>query len=129
MDTKTKTKAFVRDFVTNEKVNKSENKISVMKLFVLIATVIFLAAVIFFAINLILEFLAITQMLATILIVLATIVFSIFLAISIENNVINNSTCFGGKKSFIDLYQDEENKKQVPEQNRNSDLMEKIDHI
>ena len=78
----------------------SEEKISKKKLFLLIATVIFLAAVIFFTINLILA-----QTLAIILATIVTIALVAFLAISIKNDVINKPTCLGGEKSFIDLYQ------------------------
>ena len=83
----------------------SEEKISTKKLFLLIATVIFLAAVIFFTINLIFAFLAISQTLAIILATIVTIALVIFLAIGIKNDVINKPQCLGGAKSFIDLYQ------------------------
>ena len=91
-----------------------EEKISTKKLFLLIATVIFLAAVIFFTINLILGFLAISQALAIILATIVTIALVAFLAISIKNDVINKPTCLGGEKSFIDLYQNVENIKEEP---------------
>ena len=84
---------------------QSEEKISKKKLFLLIATVAFLVAVIFFTINLILAFLAISQTLAIILAAIATIALVIFLAIGIKNDVINKPQCLGGEKSFIDLYQ------------------------
>ena len=93
---------------------QSEEKISKKKLFLLIATVIFLAAVIFFTINLILEFLAISQTLAIILAAIATIALVASLVISIKNDVINKPACLGGEKSFIDLYQNKgERKKEV----------------
>ena len=92
----------------------SEEKISTKKLFLLIATVIFLAAVIFFTINLILGFLAISQTLAIILATIVTIALVASLAISIKNDVINKPQCLGGAKSFIDLYQNVENIKEEP---------------
>ena len=101
---------------SENKSNKtSEEKISTKKLFLLIATVIFLAAMIFFTINLILAFLAISQTLAIILAAIATIALVIFLAIGIKNDVINKPTCLGGEKSFIDLYQNKGERKEEPE--------------
>ena len=89
-------------------IGSEEKKISVMKLFLLITTVVFLAAVIFFAINVILEFLVITPTSAIVLATFTITAFLISLAISIKNDVINKPQFFSGKKSFIDLYQDKE---------------------
>ena len=79
-------------------------------------TVVFLTAVIFFAMNFILAFFTLEKILAIVLSALTTIAFVTFLAISIKNDVINKPQFFGGKKSFIDLYQDKE---EMPEQYEN----------
>ena len=75
----------------------------------------FLTAVIFFAMNFILAFFALEKILAIVLSALTTIAFVTFLAISIKNDVINKPQFFGGKKSFINLYQNEEDKEEEPE--------------
>ena len=106
---------------TEEKVNSksvdsnTEQKLSTKKLLLLISTVIFVAATAFFAINFVLAFLALEKILAIVLAVLTTIAFVTFLAISIKNDVINKPQFLGGEKSFIDLYQNEENKEEKPD--------------
>ena len=95
--------------------SNTEHKLSTKKLLLLMLTVVFLTAVIFFAMNFILAFFALEKILAMVLSALTTIAFVTFLAISIKNDVINKPQFFGGKKSFIDLYQNEENKEEKPE--------------
>ena len=80
---------------------------------------VFLVAIVFFTINLILAFLAITQTLAIILNIIATMALITFLIISIKYNTINLPKCFGGNKSFIDLYKDTKNNNEEPEQDKN----------
>ena len=42
-----------------------------------------------------------------------------FLIISIKYNTINLPKCFGGNKSFRDLYKDTKNNNEEPEQDKN----------
>ena len=72
--------------------------------------------IIFFTINLIFAFLAISQTLTIILAAIAAISLVASLVISIKNDVINRPTCLGREKSFIDLSQNKEAKKEVPDQ-------------
>ena len=95
--------------------SNTEHKLSTKKLLLLMLTVVFLTAVIFFAMNFILAFFALEKILAIVLSALTTIAFVTFLAISIKNDVINKPQFFGGKKSFINLYQNEEDKEEEPE--------------
>ena len=68
------------------------------------------------SINLIFAFLAISQTLTIILAAIAAISLVASLVISIKNDVINRPTCLGREKSFIDLSQNKEAKKEVPDQ-------------
>ena len=110
----------------NNNVSKFYNKIfnapsvSRMKLFLLIATVLCFVVTMFFAVNLILAFLAITQTLAIILDAIATVAFITFLIISIKYDTINLPKCWGGNKSFIDLYQNTKNNNEEPEKDKNT---------
>ena len=56
---------------------------------------------------------------AIILTTIVTMVLVVFLVISIKKDVINKPQFLGGKKSFIDLYQNNENKEEVPDQSKN----------
>ena len=103
------------DNTVEDDIVETEHKLSTKKLLLLMLTVVFLTAVIFFAMNFILAFFALEKILAIVLSALTTIAFVTFLAISIKNDVINKPQFFGGKKSFINLYQNEEDKEEEPE--------------
>ena len=77
--------------------SNTEHKLSTKKLLLLMLTVVFLTAVIFFAMNFILAFFTLEKILAIVLSALTTIAFVTFLAISIKNDVINKPQLFGGK--------------------------------
>lgn len=85
--------------------NKSEIKTkSWKKIFCLTMTAIFSVSTILFAVNLIVFFLTIVGFIAILAFAISAVVLLLFFVTSIKCNAINRPKCFGGKKSFLDIY-------------------------